>query len=549
MKNTSKVLGLAAIIAAIALSALVMTGCPEPEPEGPTVASIAITTPPAKTTYIIGESFDSTGLVVTATYDDDSTEVVTGYTLSGFDSTTAGEKTITVTYEGKTVTFTVTVVEPTPFTTPPALSLAADNAKLTYTWAASIPAADSYDVYWKAGNGLAAAEVKTGTKIPGASSGGEITGLTNDTAYSVLVIANKAGYTSIDSEVKTATPADVVLYVITGSGTSFTAKKGGATVGTAGQPIQTVIDAIKTDAAGKAVNIQFGDGTAVLDIGSAAARFENTGGNWGAVIVSGKITSTVTASSGGTLYIASGVSVTSTADITNNSNYSINNAGTVTITGGTITTSSGKAVYNSSSGTVNISGGTLNTTGAFGDAIYNYGTGTVNISGGTVQATGSYNYVVNNNSGGTVTISGGTVSTGTSTSNRAVNNNSTGTVTISGGTVQAAMYGVYNNSTGTVNITGGTVSTPTGYAVYIYSTGKVTVSGTAKITSANTNATQGTIYLRDNGTATAERLEITGGTVENTAADGWAIYNNSTGAVNIAASGVTITGKTQLVKP
>ena len=48
-------------------------------------------------------------LVVIATYDDTSTEVVSGtdYTLSG--TLTAGTSTITVTYEGKTDTFTVTV--------------------------------------------------------------------------------------------------------------------------------------------------------------------------------------------------------------------------------------------------------------------------------------------------------------------------------------------------------------------------------------------------------------------------------------------------------
>ena len=48
-----------------------------------------------------------TDLVVTAHYDDSSTSVVTGYTLSG--TLTAGISTITVSYGGKTTTFTVTV--------------------------------------------------------------------------------------------------------------------------------------------------------------------------------------------------------------------------------------------------------------------------------------------------------------------------------------------------------------------------------------------------------------------------------------------------------
>lgn len=46
-------------------------------------------------------------LVVTATYDDSSTAVVTDYTLSG--TLTEGTSTITVTYQGKFTTFTVTV--------------------------------------------------------------------------------------------------------------------------------------------------------------------------------------------------------------------------------------------------------------------------------------------------------------------------------------------------------------------------------------------------------------------------------------------------------
>lgn len=49
-----------------------------------------------------------TGIVVTATYSDGSTETVTGYTLSG--TIAEGSNTITVSYGGKTATFTVTGV-------------------------------------------------------------------------------------------------------------------------------------------------------------------------------------------------------------------------------------------------------------------------------------------------------------------------------------------------------------------------------------------------------------------------------------------------------
>lgn len=55
------------------------------------------------------DSLDSlkADLVVTALYDDQTTETVTSYTLSG--TLTAGTSTITVSYGGKTTTFTVTV--------------------------------------------------------------------------------------------------------------------------------------------------------------------------------------------------------------------------------------------------------------------------------------------------------------------------------------------------------------------------------------------------------------------------------------------------------
>ena len=61
-------------------------------------------------TVRVGASLDSlrSDLVVTATYADSSTAVITDYTLSG--TLTEGTSTITVSYGGKTTTFTVTVV-------------------------------------------------------------------------------------------------------------------------------------------------------------------------------------------------------------------------------------------------------------------------------------------------------------------------------------------------------------------------------------------------------------------------------------------------------
>ncbi|MGI6585283.1 MAG: beta strand repeat-containing protein [Lutisporaceae bacterium] len=57
--------------------------------------------------------------------------------------------------------------------------------------------------------------------------------------------------------------------------------------------------------------------------------------------------------------------------------------------------------------------------------------------------------------------------------------------------------------------------------------------GSGKITSANTSSTGGTIFLM-NGTAANTVLEIKGGTIENTAAGGNAIYNDADGKIVIS---------------
>ncbi|MDO4843006.1 MAG: bacterial Ig-like domain-containing protein, partial [Phoenicibacter congonensis] len=77
------------------------------------LTSIAVTTKPTKTSYFKGETLDVTGGKITAKYSDGSSEVVsmTASMVSGFNSSTTGTKTLTVTYNGKTATFTVSVIE------------------------------------------------------------------------------------------------------------------------------------------------------------------------------------------------------------------------------------------------------------------------------------------------------------------------------------------------------------------------------------------------------------------------------------------------------
>ena len=113
MKQVKNLFWIVAIALAMVISmAASLTGCDDgTSPGKKTLVSIAITTPPTKTVYAIGETIDLSGLVVTATYSDGSTVAVSisAANVKGFDSSSAGSKKITISYEGQTATFDVTV--------------------------------------------------------------------------------------------------------------------------------------------------------------------------------------------------------------------------------------------------------------------------------------------------------------------------------------------------------------------------------------------------------------------------------------------------------
>ena len=77
-----------------------------------TLSSIAITTPATKLSYTVGDTLDLAGLVVTGTYSDGSTlpEPVTATDVTGFSSSApATGQLLTITYGGKTTTYTVDI--------------------------------------------------------------------------------------------------------------------------------------------------------------------------------------------------------------------------------------------------------------------------------------------------------------------------------------------------------------------------------------------------------------------------------------------------------
>ena len=80
-----------------------------------TITKIEMRTMPTKTSYNVGDAFDQTGLTLTAFFSNGTTQTITrDFACTGFSSATAGSKTVTVTYAGKTTTFTVVVMEKAP---------------------------------------------------------------------------------------------------------------------------------------------------------------------------------------------------------------------------------------------------------------------------------------------------------------------------------------------------------------------------------------------------------------------------------------------------
>lgn len=82
----------------------------------PYIDYITVVEKPFKTQYYVGEEFDPAGMTFTEHYNNGTSEYVVSpdendYTIDGFDSNTAGTKTITVTYKGHTDSFTIEVLE------------------------------------------------------------------------------------------------------------------------------------------------------------------------------------------------------------------------------------------------------------------------------------------------------------------------------------------------------------------------------------------------------------------------------------------------------
>lgn len=109
---------------------------------GVRLVSIAVTTPPAKTVYEYGDSFQSAGMVVTATYSDGASADVSNYSISPTTFTSVGSQSVTISYTEhgvtKTSTTSVTVNKKTISAVP------SQSGALTYNGSSQSPTWSGY---------------------------------------------------------------------------------------------------------------------------------------------------------------------------------------------------------------------------------------------------------------------------------------------------------------------------------------------------------------------------------------------------------------------
>lgn len=105
--------------------------------------SIAVTTPPTKTSYLSGERFDPAGMVVTATYSNGAKLTATGYAVEPSGPLSDGMTSVTIRYTegGRSVTTTqaVTVSRAVISTVP------SQSGSLTYTGSSLSPSWNNYN--------------------------------------------------------------------------------------------------------------------------------------------------------------------------------------------------------------------------------------------------------------------------------------------------------------------------------------------------------------------------------------------------------------------
>ena len=165
-----------------------------------TLTKIAVTTMPTKTNYYVGESLDTTGIKITGTYNNGTTaDVTSNVTYSGFSSTSAGTKTVTVTSKADSTVKT-------------SFSVTVTAVKLTGITVTAMPTKTDYYV----GDSLDT----TGIKITGTYNNGTTADVTTNVTYSGFSSASAGTKTvtvtsKADSTVKTSFSVTVAAVKLT----------------------------------------------------------------------------------------------------------------------------------------------------------------------------------------------------------------------------------------------------------------------------------------------------------------------------------------------
>ncbi|MGN0612666.1 MAG: bacterial Ig-like domain-containing protein [Porcipelethomonas sp.] len=77
-----------------------------------TLIGIEVTSLPDITDYVLGQQFSREGLIVHALFDNGTKNIVSDYTINGYDPSQLGEQTVTIKYGGFSDSFKVNVTEP-----------------------------------------------------------------------------------------------------------------------------------------------------------------------------------------------------------------------------------------------------------------------------------------------------------------------------------------------------------------------------------------------------------------------------------------------------
>ena len=166
----------------------------------PTLSSISLNTSNVQTIFDVDETFSYSGLVVTAHYSDSSSQTVTPTSVSSPDMSTIGEKTVTVTYNDKTASYTISVIEPDiPVS---GVSLDKNSATLSVGGTTQLTAtvspndATNKDVSWSSSDDTIAEVSTTGLVTANKAGSATITVTTDDGEYQAtcsITVQNASG--------------------------------------------------------------------------------------------------------------------------------------------------------------------------------------------------------------------------------------------------------------------------------------------------------------------------------------------------------------------